>query len=62
MNTITVSLRAPADLVQKVDEEAKRLRRSRNSIVNELLEKHYANGHQEPQPATKKTPTKKASR
>lgn len=58
MSSTTVSLRTPKSLVDKLDEEAKRRKRSRNYIVNELIENHYANGHQEPKPAAKKKASK----
>jgi hypothetical protein len=35
-----------------LDEEAERRKRSRNFIVNEIIENHYSNGHQEPKTTT----------
>lgn len=54
MESTTVSLRTPTSLVEKLDEEADRRKRSRNFIVNEIIEKYFSNGHKEPKPATKK--------
>jgi hypothetical protein len=62
MDSTTVSLRTPINLVEKIDEEAANRRRSRNFIINELIEKHYSNGHKEPKPAARKSATKKATR
>jgi predicted transcriptional regulator len=54
MESTTVTLRTPIGIVAKLDEEARRRKRSRNYIVNELLEQHYSNGHQEPEPIAAK--------
>ena len=54
MNTVSISLRTPIDLLEKVDKEAMRRKRSRNYVVNEIIEKHYSNGQPEPKPAQKK--------
>jgi len=62
MASTTVSIRTPVKFVEILDEEAERRRRSRNFIINELIEKHCSNGHKEPKPAAKKTATRKATR
>ena len=54
MASTTVTIRIPLDLVDKLDEEGERRKRSRNYIVNELIENHYASGHQEPKPTAAK--------
>ena len=54
MSTVSISLRTPIDLLEKVDKEAMRRKRSRNYVVNEIIEKHYSNGQPEPKPAAKK--------
>jgi metal-responsive CopG/Arc/MetJ family transcriptional regulator len=54
MSTVSISLRTPKDLLEKVDEEAERRKRSRNYVVNEIIQKHYSNGQPEPKPAAKK--------
>jgi predicted DNA-binding protein len=54
MANIHVSFRTPEELVEKVDGDASRLRRSRGSILTEIIEKYYENGHVQQQPETTK--------
>jgi predicted DNA-binding protein len=56
MANTNVSIRPPAELLKKVDEEAKRRRRSRNFIVTEIIEQHF----EQPIYSNGKQPTKKA--
>jgi hypothetical protein len=41
MTKTQVPLRAPDYVLKKIDEDAVRLRRSRSSILLEIVEKHY---------------------
>jgi predicted transcriptional regulator len=50
-----VTLRMPDELVEKVEAEAKRQRRSRSFIIEEIISQHYSqNGNK---PAKKKART-----
>jgi predicted transcriptional regulator len=54
MTTTPVSLRVTSEVLKHVDEEAKKQRRSRNFMINEILAQHF-------KPTTNgTTPTKKA--
>jgi len=63
MEKTAVSLRLPADLVSKLDDEAKTKRRTRTLLFVEMLEGRYPetiNGHRTT-PATKTRKKAKAS-
>lgn len=47
-----ITFRAPIDLIEKLEEEARSDKRSRNYVIVEILERHFTNGTQKP--ATKK--------
>jgi hypothetical protein len=54
MEKVHVTLRIPKVFNDKLIADAEKDRRDRSYIINEIIEKHYSNGHQEPRTATKK--------